>query len=96
MQPTSAPVVYRVKMSPWARARTAALIAAAFLGGYALARGLDHRDWNLSTQWTKITTIEDVASGVRTVIQEQSGLTESRTAPGPNTPGADLFGGGDQ
>lgn len=84
--------IYRVKVSPWARARSAAIVVAAFLGGLVLARGLDHRDWNLSTQWTKITTVEDVSTGVRTVIQEQSGTTESRTAPGPNAPGVGLFG----
>lgn len=84
--------VYRVRHSPWARARTASIVLGAFLGGFILARGLDHRDWNLSTQWTKITTVEDVSTGVRTVIQEQSGTTEARTAPGPNAPGVGLFG----
>ena len=85
--------IHRVTVSPWARARTIAMIVAAFVGGFLMANGLDHRDWNCSTQWTKITTVENVATGERTMVQEQSGSTESRTAPAPNAPGVGIFGG---
>lgn len=88
--------IHRVTISPWARARTIAGMVAAFSLGYLLAGGLDHRDWNVSTQWTKITTVENVVTGERSIIQEQSGSTESKTTPAQNTPGVGLFGAGDK
>jgi hypothetical protein len=92
---TTIPGVLCVSVSPWARARVVAIGALAFGLGFALAGGLDRRDWNHSCQWTKITTYEDVANGLRTVVQEQSGSTEGRTTPGPNNPGVGIFGSGD-
>ncbi len=43
---------------PWARVRSAIIPTLAFLAGVLLGHGRDTRDWNLSTQWTKVTQVE--------------------------------------
>ncbi len=83
---------YRSSHSPREISLAVGLVFLSLLTGFLIGRGCDHRDWSLSTQWTKVTQVEDVTTGQRTVIQEQSGSTESRTQPGPNNPGANLFG----
>lgn len=87
-----APPEIHGRINPWPRRL---MLAWLFLTGAAIGSALtghDHRDWQRAEQWTKVVTIEDVANGVRTIVQEQSGSNESRTAPGPNTPGVGLFG----
>jgi hypothetical protein len=77
--------IYRVHRSPWSYARTCGLVLWAFASGYGLAliqsNPVDHRDWQLSTQTTHVSQSEDIAKGTRTVTQDQTGLTESRTTP---------------
>ena len=85
--------IYRVSLSPWARARTGALLVWAFASGYTLAVALrpvpELRDWSKSSGSGKA-TLYDPNTGI-TQIQEQSGTTESLTVHDPAR--FDLFHG---
>jgi hypothetical protein len=74
----------------WAALRLTALVLWAFGSGYLLGCP-DHRDWQRSTQTTKVVMV-DPATGM-SQTQEQSGSTESLTTPTPMTgKNATLFG----
>jgi hypothetical protein len=86
----TAPEIYRVRPSiPW---KSLALTGLGLAAGLLIGRGLDNRDWQFSTQTTRI-VMTDPATGM---VQEQfqSGTNESLTTPEPPR-FTDLFGGAD-